>query len=79
MTVAAFKVWQDLKVWEEEQAELRRIEEEDQGDSEDEEGELVGAVMDVKSKHTSKVEAKPECDSQDLGEQNGGEAEGKKD
>jgi hypothetical protein len=40
MTVAAYKVWQEVKAWEEEQAEKRRAEEEDE-DSEEGEEEVM--------------------------------------
>ena len=37
MTVAAYKVWQEVKAWEEEQAEKRREEEEEEDSEEGEE------------------------------------------
>ena len=40
MTVAAYKAWQEVKAWEEEQAEKRRAEEEDE-DSEEGEEEVM--------------------------------------
>jgi hypothetical protein len=40
MTVAAYKVWQEVKAWEEEQAEKRRAEEEEE-DSEEGEEEVM--------------------------------------
>jgi hypothetical protein len=40
MTVAAYKVWQEVKAWEEEQAEKRRAEEEAE-DSEEGEEEVM--------------------------------------
>lgn len=40
MTVAAYKVWQEVKAWEEEQAKKRRAEEEDE-DSEEGEEEVM--------------------------------------
>jgi len=41
MTVAAYKVWQEVKAWEEEQAEKRRVEEEAEDSEEGEEEVMI--------------------------------------